>query len=92
MRHWKTIAKECCEHGCNQPRYSYGRCFGHFRQMDPQLYARLRNMTRAARAKEFEEATAPPEKPWEFEPSPEQVEDLIAKYGAGTKGSEETKS
>jgi len=85
MRHWKKVAEKCCESGCNQPRYVYGRCTAHMRQMDPQLVGRLQKMTRAERAKEFEKATAQSEKPWKFEPSPEQVEELIAKYGAGTK-------
>jgi hypothetical protein len=59
--------------------------------MDLQLYARLRNMTRAARAKEFEKAAAQPEKSWEYEPTPEQEAELIEKYGAGIKECEETR-
>jgi hypothetical protein len=85
MRHWKKVPKTCCEPGCNQPRHIYARCPAHFRKMDPQLYARLRKMTRAARAKELEKTTAQPTKAWEFEPSPEQEAELMAKYGAGTK-------
>jgi hypothetical protein len=66
--HNKRVRRTCCEHGCDKPRFCYGRCTSHFANLDPKLYERLKAMTRAERQIEFEKATAQPEMPrWEYE-------------------------
>jgi hypothetical protein len=75
------VGSVCCEPGCEQPRYCYGRCVAHFRQMDPQIVKRLKRLPKSDREAEFQKAKAQPERRWEYEPSPEQEVELVEKYG-----------
>jgi hypothetical protein len=68
----------CCEPGCEAPRYVYGRCADHFRQMDPALFERLKGMSRKDRAAEFERTTTQPELPrWTYEGDQDALAQIV---------------
>ena len=63
--------------------WNYGRCTACFKAMDPILFARLKNMTRAERKIEFETITGIPETPkWTYEG---REDELIAALDAEEK-------
>jgi hypothetical protein len=71
------VPKLCCD--CKKaPLVQYGRCTACFRLMDRALYARLKNLTRAERAKEFEKTMVAAIPRWQW---PGNEEELIAKFG-----------
>jgi hypothetical protein len=68
----KAKTRVCRVGGCSRPAFCRERCQVHYNQ--------LRRMNEAARAAEL--AKPVPEAPkWEYEPSPDQVAELIEKYG-----------
>lgn len=76
---WPTKQPKLCCVCAEKPRWVYGRCPDCLRRIDPALFERLKNMTRAERAKEFEAATGVPEHPrWEYVNEVGEAE-LIAK-------------
>jgi hypothetical protein len=86
--HKQGVQQVCCEQGCDQPRFCYGRCKNHFAHLDPTLYARLKGMTRAARQIEFERATSQPERPsWTYE-NPQGEAELMKKAERATGGAQ----
>jgi hypothetical protein len=68
----KKVPRLCCV--CKEaPLFQYGRCTLCFRAMDPALFARLKKLSRAERAIEFQEAIIQPSIPrWEW-PGDEQA-------------------
>jgi len=67
MLQTKKASKLCCEPGCTNSLVVYGRCTKHFRALDPDLAARLRQMSRAERNMEIEKAARQSKFPkWEF--------------------------
>lgn len=81
MRTRKKSVEICCEAGCDKPRFCYGRCTFHFRLLDATERKRLKKLPRAVRQLEFQIAKTKPLLKWEFEPTPQQVAELIARYG-----------
>jgi hypothetical protein len=77
----KRAARMCCV--CKKaPIFQYGRCPSCFRAMDPAVFARLKKLSRADRNTEFEKLAGASEMPpWEYEPTPAQVAELIATHG-----------
>lgn len=68
----KKAPKLCVEYEngvrCTKALWIYGRCFNHFKKLDPRLFARLKSMTRKQRAEEFEKVAGVPAFPrWMFE-------------------------
>jgi hypothetical protein len=80
MRHRTKIASPCCI--CKtRPLVQYGRCWVCFKQMAPNLLCRLKKMSRKERQVEIAKTAPAQFEHWTYEPSPEQVEDLIKKHG-----------
>ena len=83
MRHSKRVAAECCEYGCEQPRFCYGRCTAHFARLDSKSYERLKRMTKAERQVEYQKATAQPARPrWEWLGDENTLAEMTAKLDA----------
>jgi len=66
MRHWKKVAEECCEYGCERLRFCFGRCHAHFASLDSASYERLKKMSKAERRVEFQKKTQPEKHRWEW--------------------------
>jgi hypothetical protein len=69
--------KLCCV--CKKaPLFNYGRCTTCFRAMDPTLFARLKKLSRAERAQEFEQITGQPALPrWTYEGDEDALAELV---------------
>jgi hypothetical protein len=75
---------------CSRDALNYGRCnlcFVHWRKESPDEYAWMSSLSRAAKAEVIRRQTLAkvgkpdPLKPWTFEPTEHQVQELIEKYG-----------
>src|SRR5258708_24587470 len=82
---FKRHKPECCIYGCDRPSFCYGRCHFHFADLKShhgtELF-RLKGLARAERNLEFAKSKLPPKpQPWEYEPSPEKISELIAQFG-----------
>ena len=81
----RTSFRPCLIYGCMKQRVVLARCVAHFRQLDPEEVARLKSLCPAELKKALTKQTepAPPEVrlKWEYEVSPEQVEECIRLYG-----------
>jgi hypothetical protein len=71
----------CIIYGCQEKMWLYGRCKPHFRGLDPQLYEKLKSMTRAERQIEFEKTISEPpfREPWTFEGDEEKLAEMTEK-------------
>jgi|HubBroStandDraft_6_1064221.scaffolds.fasta_scaffold511821_3 hypothetical protein len=82
---YKRRKAECCVPNCALPSFCYGRCHAHFFDLKSNHiseFLRLKAMSHAARKIEIAKTTVPREpQPWEYEPSPEKISELIAQFG-----------
>ena len=65
----------CCERGCDETRFCYGRCYRHFKTLDPAVMERLRGLPKTEREIEYA-ATRSNRPSWTYEGQ----EDLLPQY------------
>jgi hypothetical protein len=93
-RHTKTLLC-CCEWvdgiRCDRFAKSLGRCWAHYlalKNENATEILRLHQMNFAERQADYERrrVTPPSSRLWEFEPTPEQVQELISMCGGNANG------